>query len=39
MANRIVPYEIWCEYEARICFARAMGWSYETFDSYIARQQ
>ena len=35
----IVKYELYLEYEAHICFRRAMGWSYETFASYIARRQ
>ena len=37
MANRLAPYSIWGAYEAHICFKRAMGKPYLTFDSYIAR--
>ena len=33
----IIRYELWLEYEAHICFARALGWSYESLESYIAR--
>ena len=33
----MIPYELWKEYEAHVCFRRAMGWSYESLESYIAR--
>lgn len=32
----IVPYELYQEYEADICFARFMGWDYPTFEQWLA---
>ena len=39
MENSNVPYELYCEYEADICFARTMGWYYPTFPEWLANKQ
>ena len=38
MENNNVPYEVYQEYLAHICFARLMGWKCPTFSQWLANR-